>query len=428
MKPSQHDSLDIWLAYLEQLHTQEIDLGLERIRQVAERLELSDDAIKITVGGTNGKGSTCAMLDSIYRCAGYAVGVYTSPHLVQFNERIKIHGEPVSDQMMVDQLVVIEEARGDISLTYFEYTTLTALLLFKKADLDVWILEVGLGGRLDAVNIIDADCAIVTSVDIDHIAYLGDDREVIGFEKAHIYRKNSIAICADPSPPRSLIDYATQVGAMLYLIDRDFSYQQDENQWTFLVDHQKWHLDFPALKGEHQLMNASAVLMTLHAFSLVLPVSEQAIQQGLSQATVIGRFQTVLNQPRVILDVAHNPHAMRSLVQNFKALQEKKSFSKVSVVMGVLKDKDLSEMIACLQPYVDDWYCATLTGARGRSSVSLSNEIKALLSQSHNQTSQVFTFDSPKQAYVAAFKNMRLEDCCIVLGSFLTVADVYPII
>ncbi|HEY0296370.1 MAG TPA: bifunctional tetrahydrofolate synthase/dihydrofolate synthase, partial [Bordetella sp.] len=316
-RPDAATPLDGWLQYLEGLHAKAIDLGLERVSEVARRLDIRLDAVKFVVGGTNGKGSTCAMLESMLLAAGYKVGLYTSPHLIHFNERARLNGELVTDETLVEQFQAVEAARGEISLTYFEFTTLAVLRLFSRSRLDAVVLEVGLGGRLDAVNIVDADCSIVTSVDLDHMDYLGDTREAIGFEKAHIYRAGRPAICSDPVPPQSLLDYAAKIGADLWLFGHDFNYSGDRQQWAYGGRNQRRSaLAYPALRGANQLLNASAAMAALESVRDRLSVPQQAVRQGLALATLPGRFQILPGQPLVVLDVAHNPHAAAVLAQN----------------------------------------------------------------------------------------------------------------
>lgn len=420
--PTSNSSLSDWLSYLEHLHSQEIDLGLERIRQVAERLTIDWDGIKIVVGGTNGKGSTCAMLESIYLAAGYSVGLYTSPHLIRFNERIRLNGYEATDEQIVEQLAIIEEARGDISLSYFEYTTLAAILLFKDADTQVAIFEVGLGGRLDAVNIIDADCSIITSIAIDHVSYLGDNREQIGWEKAHIYRKDKTAICADPEPPQSLIDYATEIGADLQLFGRDFNFSGDQLQWTFIGKNQRRNaLAYPSLRGANQLINAAATLAAVEALKMALPVPNQSIREGLLQVELPGRFQILPGQPTTVLDVAHNPHAAAVLQHNLHAMSY---FPYTTAVFGMLNDKDSEQVIKSLEKSVDYWYCANLSGSRGVSGQELADKINSLIPKDKDGLPEVMVFDTPRQAYEAAKARSNAEDRIVVFGSFLTVADV----
>lgn len=420
--PTSSSSLNQWLSYLEQLHSKEIDLGLERIKQVAERLDTEWDGIKIVVGGTNGKGSTCAMLESIYLAAGYRVGLYTSPHLIRFNERIRLNGRQATDEQIVGQLSRIEEARGDISLSYFEYTTLAALLLFKDSETEVAIFEVGLGGRLDAVNMIDADCSIITSIAIDHVSYLGDSREQIAWEKAHIYRADKPAICADPEPPQSLLDYAAEIGADLQLFGRDFNFSGDQVQWTFSGKNQRRNaLGYPSLRGANQLINAAAALAAIEALKMSVPVPNQSIREGLLQVDLPGRFQILPGQPTTVLDVAHNPHAAAVLQHNLHAMSY---FPYTTAVLGMLNDKDVDEVIKGLAKSVDYWYCATLSGERGLSGQELADKINTLIPKDKDGLPKVEVFDSPRLAYIKATERSQLEDRIVVFGSFLTVADV----
>ena len=420
--PTSDSSLNQWLSYLEQLHSQEIDLGLERIRQVASRLDIDWDGIKIVVGGTNGKGSTCAMLESIYLAAGYQVGLYTSPHLIHFNERIRLNGTQATDEQIVSQLARIEESRGEISLSYFEYTTLAAILLFKEHNTQVAIFEVGLGGRLDAVNLIDADCSIITSIAIDHVSYLGDTREQIAWEKAHIYRQGKPAICADTESPQSLIDYANEVGAELHLFGRDFNFSGDQIQWTFAGKNQRKNaLAYPSLRGANQLINAAASLAAVDALKMKVPVPNQSIRQGLLQVDLPGRFQILPGQPTTVLDVAHNPHAAAVLQHNLHAMSY---FPYTTAVFAMLNDKDSDEVIKSLAKTVDYWYCATLSGERGISGQELADKINKLIPKDEEGLPQVEVFDTPRQAYEAAKLRSQAEDRIVVFGSFLTVADV----
>jgi dihydrofolate synthase/folylpolyglutamate synthase len=424
-RPTPGASLQTWLSYLESLHPNSIDMGLERIQSVANRLNIDSDAIKIVVGGTNGKGSTCAMLESIYLSAGYRVGLYTSPHLIKFNERARIAGEFVSDAQFVEHFEAVEQARQDVSLTYFEFTTLAVLKLFAAASLDVMILEVGLGGRLDAVNIVDADCSIITSVDIDHTDWLGDTRELIGLEKAHIFRNNKPAICSDPAPPQSLLDHAKDIGADLWLFGRDFNYSGDRQQWAFAGRQQRRNaMAYPALRGANQLLNASAALAAIEALREYLVVPQQAVRQGLINAALPGRFQILPGQPTVILDVAHNPHAAAVLEKNLGNM----GFHPYTyAVFGMLSDKDVTAVVQHLAGRIDHWFCASLPGARGLSAQALSSKIESAvktLSPALTEPLKVSTFDTVELAYQAARKLSNPDDRIVVFGSFLTVAGV----
>ncbi|ARP90901.1 bifunctional tetrahydrofolate synthase/dihydrofolate synthase [Bordetella genomosp. 9] len=422
--PDAGATLAQWLAYLESLHPKTIDLGLDRVRQVAGRLNIDLDCVKIVVGGTNGKGSTCAMLEAMLLAAGFRTGLYTSPHLIHFNERVRVNGELASDADLTAQFQAVEAARGDTSLTYFEFTTLAALRLFSQSRLDAVVLEVGLGGRLDAVNIVDADCAIVTSVDLDHMEWLGDTREKIGYEKAHIYRAGKPAICADPVPPQTLIDHATAIGADLWLFGRDYNYSGDRQQWAYGGRSQRrGALAYPALRGANQLLNASAALAALEALRDRLPVPQQAVRQGLLQATLPGRFQILPGQPTVILDVGHNPHAAAVLAQN---LDNMGFHPYTFAVFGMLTDKDVAGVVAKLGKRIDRWYCAGLPGPRGGPGQALAEQVgNALPPPSAGDEAPVIeAFDDPVQAYAAARAQAGEGDRIVVFGSFLTVAAV----
>ena len=310
-----------WLAHLESLHPKTIALGLERVAEVKARLNLSSDFPVIIVGGTNGKGSVCAMLEAILHAAGYRVGCYTSPHLLNYNERVRIGKLQASDNELCASFSDIEQARGDIPLTYFEFGTLAAMQLFISHQVDVAILEVGLGGRLDAVNVFDADCAVVTSVDIDHTDYLGETREEIAFEKAGIFRQGRVAICSDNDVPEALAAHAQKIGAELWCIGREFGYATHQGQWDYRSrEVARMAMPYPALRGGFQLSNASAVLAALDAVRERLPVSMAAIRRGLTEVQLAGRFQFVPGKPQLILDVAHNPHAARTLAKNLADL------------------------------------------------------------------------------------------------------------
>ena len=417
-------SLDRWLGYLEALHPSAIDLGLDRVRQVAARLDLDTPAVRIVVGGTNGKGSTCAMLESILLAAGYRVGLYTSPHLMVFNERARVNGEIVDDARLVAQFEAVEAARQGVTLTYFEFSTLAILRLFAQSGLDAQVLEIGLGGRLDAVNIVDADCAIVTSVDIDHTDWLGTTREQIGLEKAHIFRPGRPAICSDPSPPRSLLDYATTIGADLWLFGRDFNYSGDRQQWAFAGRSQRRHaLSYPALRGANQLLNASAALAALESLRDRLTVPQQAVRLGLLQASLPGRFQILPGQPTVVLDVAHNPHAAAVLEKN---LGNMGFHPYTHAVFGMLADKDIESVVGHLAPRVDHWYCASLPGPRGVAGEELAARVRAVLSRRGDIADPVTVvgYASVQAAYRAARERSTPDDKIVVFGSFLTVAGV----
>jgi dihydrofolate synthase/folylpolyglutamate synthase len=410
-------SLDEWLARLERLHPSTIDLGLDRVRRAKDALGLAPEFPLIVVGGTNGKGSTCAFLEAILSAAGYKTGLYTSPHLLRYNERVRIAGQQTSDAELVAAFEKVEAARGDISLTYFEFGTLGAMQQFVDASVDVVILEVGLGGRLDAVNVFDAEVAVVTSIDLDHMEYLGDSREQIGFEKAGIYRTGRPAICADPNPPISLLRHAQDIGADLRCVERDFSATRAEGQWTYRGAETNWPaLPLPTMTGSYQLRNAAAALAALGAVRKRLPVSEAAIRQGLLAVQVPGRFQRIAQAPEVILDVAHNPEAARALAAT---LREQPVNGRTLAVVGMLADKDSAGVFAALHGTVDAWWACTPDSPRALDAVSL-----AAVLREHAGSAPISVQADVKRALAEARSAAREGDRILVFGSFYTVAAV----
>ena len=412
-------TLDDWLAHCEQLHPKTIDMGLDRVRAVAERMGLRFDCPVFTVAGTNGKGSTCAMLEAILTQAGFRTGLFTSPHLVRFEERCRIRGQNVDAADLIAAFARVESARAEISLTYFEFTTLAILDTLARAGLDAVILEVGLGGRLDAVNIIDTDCAIITSIDIDHAELLGDTREKIGFEKAGILRTGRPAIVSDPVPPQSVIDRATEIGADLWLLGRDFNYSGDKQQWAWAGRGRRYAgLAYPALRGANQLINASGVLAALTAMRQQLPVTAQAVRNGLALVDLPGRFQVVPGQPALVLDVAHNPHSVAALALNLDAMG---FYPTTHAVFGAMADKDLTPMLQRMDPLVDRWYFTDLPTPRAASGAALQAAWQAL-TQRKDASSAVFS--QPLDALHAAAANAQAADRIVVFGSFYTVGGV----
>ena len=412
-------TLDDWLAHCEQLHPKTIDMGLDRVRAVAERMGLRFDCPVFTVAGTNGKGSTCAMLEAILTQAGFRTGLFTSPHLVRFEERCRIRGQNVDASDLVAAFARVESARAEISLTYFEFTTLAILDTLARAGLDAVILEVGLGGRLDAVNIIDTDCAIITSIDIDHAELLGDTREKIGFEKAGILRTGRPAIVSDPVPPQSVIDRATEIGADLWLLGRDFNSSGDKQQWAWAGRGRRYAgLAYPALRGANQLINASGVLAALTAMRQQLPVTAQAVRNGLALVDLPGRFQVVPGQPALVLDVAHNPHSVAALALNLDAMG---FYPTTHAVFGAMADKDLAPMLHRMDPLVDRWYFADLPTPRAASGAALQAAWQAL-TQRKDASSAVFS--QPLDALHAAAAKAQAADRIVVFGSFYTVGGV----
>lgn len=433
---SESAALQSWLQRIESLHPSEIELGLTRLRQVAQRLQLSflsPNAVRpqiITVAGTNGKGSTCAMLAAIYRAAGYRTGVYASPHLWHYCERVKVNDAPVADAQMVQAFEAIEQARGEIPLTYFEYGTLAAFYVFQQASLDVMILEVGLGGRLDAVNLIDADVAVVTNVGLDHQDWLGDDRETIAREKAGVYRTQRAAIFGQQDLPQSLALHAQDIGAELLALGRDFDWQWNdaEDTWQFQngVDSEAFRLPLPALPGRHQLDNAAAALMAVLQLQNTLPINENAMAQGLRSAEMLGRLQWVrysdlaengtASSTNLLLDVAHNADGAKALAEYLHS-QSLSPQRRVLMVFSALGDKDLAAMLPPLRTLVSEWYIAPLSGSRGRSL----GELQQGLAESGIEQS-VHGLQSIAEALQAALSAAKNDDFIVVCGSFLTVA------
>jgi dihydrofolate synthase/folylpolyglutamate synthase len=410
-------SLPEWLDYIERIHPKSIQLGLERVEKVRNVLGRSSSAVFFTVAGTNGKGSTCAMLEAILLAAGYRVGLYTSPHLLRYNERVRLDGAPLSDARLCAAFETVERARGEITLTYFEFGTLAAWEIFAAEALDVVILEVGLGGRLDAVNAFDADCALLTSVALDHTDYLGDTRERIGYEKAGIFRGSKPAIVADPDPPRSVLDHAGVVGADLWLIGRDFGYRKQGQQWMFWGRGvRRGGLAPPALRGERQLANASAALAALDALRARLPVGMQDIRNGFAQVELPARFQVLPGRPTVVLDVAHNPQAAGVLAENLAGMG---FYPETYAVFAMLRDKDVEGVCRALKDRISTWFAADLSVPRGAGARVLADALA-----NAGAAGDVLCFRNPLEAYAAARKRANENDRIVVFGSFHTVADV----
>jgi dihydrofolate synthase/folylpolyglutamate synthase len=408
-------TLQEWLAWQETLHPSEIELGLERIRQVLQTLHPGAPGFRlITVGGTNGKGSSVAMLEAIYLAAGYRVGSYTSPHLVQYNERIRIDGAEVSDEALVGAFERVDGARGETSLTYFEFGTLAAIDLFTRQPLDLVILEVGMGGRLDAVNILDPDVALVSNVDLDHTAWLGEDREAIGFEKAGIYRP---AIFNDAEPPQRLCHHAEAIGAKLLILGRDYGFEMQEQQWRFWYgEMQRTGLPFPALRGTFQVKNAAGVAMAVEALQAMLPVSSAQLRQGLLSARVAGRVQVLDGPCEVVLDVAHNPHAAAVLAETLAGHPVRGC---CHAVVAMLEDKDIPAVLRQLCVLVDVWHPAGLAVSRGSSALAMASALSSACGDA-----RVEMHATVAEAYRAALAEVEEGDRLLVFGSFHTVAEV----
>lgn len=409
------NTLDEWLKWQESLHTTEIELGLERCRQVADRLGLLEPPYTvISVAGTNGKGSSVGMLDSILRKSGYRVGCYTSPHLIRYNERIHIDGEEASDAALCRAFERINDARGDISLTYFEFGTLAALELCREAGVDIAVLEVGLGGRLDAVNVLDADCALVTAIDLDHQNYLGDTRELIAVEKAGIYRPGRPAVCSDPQPPASLPDYARRIGAQLSVYGQDFYCERHDVSWDWYAGSDSWTgLPYPDPFNSCQIQNATGVLMVLHHLRTRFPVSADAVRQGLVGFRLNGRFQVLPGEFQYVLDVAHNAHAARMLLDNLRQLP---CTGRTHVIIGMLRDKDRRGVFKVLNEVADSWHTISLTNSRGTAAAVLTQELETL------DTGKPISSHNDMAAALAAVRTQAAAtDRILITGSFLTV-------
>jgi dihydrofolate synthase / folylpolyglutamate synthase len=416
-------TLQDWLAYCEQIHLKNIDMGLERVRTVAQRMGLRFGCPVITVAGTNGKGSTCAMLESILGQAGYQTGVYTSPHLVHFEERLRLQGSPVDATKLIAAFADVEGARRqngqEVSLTYFEFTTLAILWAMAHAGLDVVVLEVGLGGRLDATNIIDADCAIITSIDLDHMEFLGPDRESIGREKAGIMRTGRPVVVSDPVPPQSVLDHAREIGADPWTVGRDFNVSGDKQQWGWAGRGRRYSgLAYPALRGANQLVNAAGVLAALTALRERLPVTAQAVRNGLAFVELPGRFQIIPGQPTLVLDVAHNPHSVAALAANLDAMG---FFPTTHAVFGAMADKDLAPMLAKLNPVLDRWYFTDLPTPRAATAQQLQARWQA---QNQRADVSATVHVNPQAALQAAIAAAAPADRIVVFGSFYTVGGV----
>ncbi len=418
MPKVEFNTLDQWLSWIESCHPSEIELGLDRLRQVYEAMALDlSHSRKVIIGGTNGKGSTVAMLDQILRDQGYSVGCFTSPHFIRYNERVKLAGQPVNDEILIDAFRAIEAARGEISLTYFEYNTLAALYVFAQQKPDVALLEVGLGGRLDAVNIIDADIAVVTTVSVDHVDWLGDDREQIGYEKAGIYRSGAVAVCGDANPPQKLIDYATEINADLHLRNRDFNLQVGvDGIWGWNgVTAAKDAVELTGLPDIHlPKANAATVLQVLQLIDM--PISYDKVPASLANASLTGRMQKIsFNGFPYTLDVAHNPEAAEYLAGR---LQASPAEGRTLMLLGMLADKDIDQVLNFLVPVVDHWSLATLAVPRGQTSEQLQQKL-AIQGVAVESTA---AYDSVQEALAGLEGLLQKGDRVIVAGSFFTVA------
>ena len=408
------------------MHPTSMDLSLERTQEVARRLGIQFTVPVIVVAGTNGKGSTCAMIDSMARHAGYRVGLYQKPELVHFTERCRMGGQPVAEEALVTQFAAVEAARGELTLTQFEFTTLAIVRLLSMAELDLIVLEVGLGGRYDSVNAFDADVSVITSIDLDHMQWLGPDRESIGLEKAQIMRPGRPAIISDPAPPQSVVKHAQAIGADLWLVGRDFSFEGDRQQWGWSARHGEFKrrysgLSYPALRGANQLLNASGAIAALLALKDRLPINAQAVRTGLSMVDLPGRFQIVPGQPTLVLDVAHNPHSVAALAVNLDAMGY---FPQTHAVFGAMADKDIASLLKHVVPLVDTWHCCDLPTGRAAKATDLARLVAATAVGRLGGPPQVHIHDGPAAALRSAAAAADPADRIVVFGSFLTVGGV----
>ena len=389
-------------------------MELDRVRAVADRMALQPRVPVFVVGGTNGKGSTCALLEAVLGEAGYRTGCYTSPHLLAYNERVRVARRPIDDASLCESFAAVEAARHGVALTYFEFGTLAAVYAFGRAGVDVMILEVGLGGRLDAVNVFDADCAVITSIGIDHVEYLGNTRESIGFEKAGIMRAGRPVVVGDADPPDSLLSHARAVGARLWRAGEHFRAVAAEREWRFEGPAgRRAGLPHPALRGPCQLDNAATALAALDALRERLPVPAAAVRAGLAGVFLPGRFQVLPGRPPVILDVAHNPHGAAQLA---RALADLDVAGRTRAVFAMLADKDAAGVAAAVKDQVDHWYLAPLEGPRGAGTAWLRQALEAA-----RVFDPVEAFDSVPAALAAARGAAGPDDRLVVFGSFHTV-------
>ncbi|MGH8762721.1 MAG: bifunctional tetrahydrofolate synthase/dihydrofolate synthase [Nitrosospira sp.] len=422
---SRSRALPDWLIHLEQLHPQTIEMGLERVNRVKAELGLAPSFPVITVGGTNGKGSTCAMMEAILSRAGYRVGCYTSPHLLRYNERVRIGRQETRDDELCDAFYVVESARisSGVSLTYFEFGTLAAMQLFGQAGVDVAVLEVGLGGRLDAVNAFDADCAVLTSIDFDHMDYLGDTREKIGFEKAGIFRSGKTAVCSEPDIPAAVRHHANVTGATLMHIGEHFGYSAnaaDATLWNYWGPAGKrYSLPHPALRGARQLHNASACLAALDAVRDNLPITMSDVRQGLLEAALPGRFQVLPGRPVTVLDVAHNPGAAQALASNLDSMGR---YRKTYAVFAMLRDKDIGSVVRAVATRVDIWLIAGINAPRGASADEVAQALES--AGVSGAGGEILAFPNPAEAYAHACEQAVENDRICIFGSFHTVAEI----
>ena len=414
------DSLPEWLRWQETLHFTEVDPGLERVSKVWQQMEgAADLPFKvITVAGTNGKGSSVAILDAILRAAGYKTGTYTSPHLLRYNERITINGKACEDEQLCQAFDKIDGARSDISLTYFEFATLAAVDIFCQQQIEIAILEVGMGGRLDAVNLFDADIALITPISLDHVTWLGNDRETIAFEKAGIIRSQHPVVCSEISPPETVLNYANSLQSPVFIANQTFEYVQEDTIWNWSNSEQEWsNLPLPNLAGRYQLQNAAAVLQVI---ALLIgqgyEIKQQSIELGLNNVHLAGRFQRIAGQVEHIFDVTHNKQGADNLAE---LLTEQHYSGKTIAVLAMLKDKDVSAVATALSKAIDIWWIAGLDCQRGMSANELADRLKVIIPEE-----RVKQENDVEQAYRHALNHAKQGDRLLIFGSFHTVEAV----
>jgi dihydrofolate synthase/folylpolyglutamate synthase len=415
-------SLPDWLAHCAAMHPKTMDLSLERTVRVARTLGIRFEVPVITVAGTNGKGSTCAMLESILRHAGYRTGLYQKPELVHFTERCKINGHPVEEAVLLPHFEAVERARGDTTLTQFEFTTLAIARCLSMAEVDAVILEVGMGGRYDSVNAFDCDCAVITSIDLDHVEWLGPDRESIGLEKAQIMRPGRPCVVSDPLPPASVVGHGEAIGADLWLVGRDFNHQGDRQQWSWSGRGRRYSgMSYPALRGANQLINASGAIAALIALKDRLPINAQAVRTGLALVELPGRFQIVPGQPTLVLDVAHNPQSVAALAANLDAMG---FYPRTHAVFGAMADKDIPGLLSRIAGLVDGWHLCTLASPRSATAEALVPLVAAAAQGRIGGGPAVHTHADPATALAAAVAAADPADRIVIFGSFYTVGGV----
>ncbi len=407
-----------WLAFISSQHTSEIELGLDRLRQVTKRLELDPFSCPvITVAGTNGKGSSITALEKFYTASGYRAGCYTSPHLTVFNERIRVAGVNATDDEICAAFSRIDSSRGDIPLTYFEFATLAAFIIFTESELDVVLLEVGLGGRLDATNLFPADLALITSIGIDHTDWLGKDREAIAVEKAGIIHSGKIAVIADPDPPRNLLDIANQKAKKVYLLNHDYLYGRQQTGWYWKSTKKTLSkLPLPGLKGIPQFNNLAGVLMCLSALKDRLPVADEIIYRTMPEIHLMGRFQVLKGKPLIILDVSHNPDSTALLAEN---LRQQSVTGKTHALVAMLKDKDISESLSNVFSCIDHWIFTGLNVSRGEKPEVLKAALKEI-----NPSSSCQIITDINNAWEHVYRKAGENDRIVVFGSFHTVGAI----